>query len=119
MFVHLQGAGNVACAAECAAQMRRALSRDIVHAKRRQTQRQTGIERNDKKWKQTLKRLKKGDWSRSNPDWAGRCVVNGSMYNNTKAAKLTCIKIKQLMSIELSESEKAAEQTLQKEVTQQ
>jgi DNA sulfur modification protein DndB len=41
------------------------------------------------------------------------------MYNNTKAAKLTCIKIKQLMSIELSESELLAEQALQKEVTQQ
>lgn len=71
--------------------------------------------KHDKKWKQTLKRLKKVDWSRSNSDWSGRCVINGSMYNNTKAAKLTCVKIKQLIGIELSESEEAIELTLQKE----
>ncbi len=74
--------------------------------------------KHDERWKQTLKRLRDVNWSRSNVEWAGRCVVNGGMYNNTKAAKLTCAKIKQLIGVELSDSEIAAEQALQQEVPQ-
>lgn len=71
--------------------------------------------KNDDNWKETLRRLKDVDWSRSNSDWAGRCIVNGNMYNNTKAAKLTCAKIKQFIGVELSEIELASEQAINKE----
>lgn len=72
---------------------------------------------NDTSWKETLKSLKSIDWSRNNSDWTGRCVVNGNMYNNSKAAKLTCAKIKQLIGIQLSENELAQERMLQQEVS--
>jgi len=74
--------------------------------------------KNDPNWKSTLKKLKDVDWSRNNKNWIGRCVVNGSMYNNAKAAKLTCSKIKQLIDIQLSETELASEKTLNNGVSE-
>jgi len=59
----------------------------------------------DKQWKKTLKGLKKINWSRSNPDWQGRCVINGSMNNNNRSAELTCIQIKKQLNAALSEKE--------------
>ncbi|AWB57200.1 DNA sulfur modification protein DndB [Colwellia sp. Arc7-D] len=66
---------------------------------------------NDKNWKKTLKELKKVDWSRKNKNWDGRCVINGSMHNNPKAAQLTAIKIKLLIGSQLTDKEVLTEKT--------
>ncbi len=64
---------------------------------------------NDKGWKKTLKELKKINWDRTNKNWEGRCVINGSMHNNPKAAQLTAIKIKMLIGSQLTDKELIAE----------
>jgi len=64
---------------------------------------------NDKNWKQTLQKLNQIDWSRTNKNWDGRCVINGSMNNNSKAAQLTAAKIKLLIGSQLTAKELLAE----------
>lgn len=71
--------------------------------------------KNDDNWKKTLKGLKQINWSRKHENWAGRCVINGSMYNNDRAAKLTCSRIKELLGIALSELERQSEEQLSSE----
>lgn len=66
---------------------------------------------NDKQWKKSLKNLKEIDWSRAHSNWNGRCVINGSMHNNTKAAQLTAIMIKKLLNKELTPKESQLENT--------
>jgi DNA sulfur modification protein DndB len=66
---------------------------------------------NEPKWQDKLKGLQKINWSRTNSDWTGRCVINSSMTNNRKAAELTCIQIKTHLNIPLTDKEKFVEQT--------
>jgi len=61
---------------------------------------------NDKTWKSTLKQFKNINWDRANgQDWEGRCVHNGSMRNSSVAARLTAIKIKQILNLQLTDKE--------------
>ncbi|MCL1060691.1 DNA sulfur modification protein DndB [Shewanella benthica] len=61
--------------------------------------------KNEKNWKAKLAGLQNINWSRTNPDWQGRCVLNGSMHNNRKFAELTYIQIKKLLNMPLNEKE--------------
>ncbi|MDO6559906.1 DNA sulfur modification protein DndB [Paraglaciecola chathamensis] len=62
-------------------------------------------------WQSKLKGLQQIDWSRTNLDWTGRCVINHSMTNNRKAAELTYIQIKTYLNIPLSDKELLIEQS--------
>jgi DNA sulfur modification protein DndB len=53
--------------------------------------------------------LKKINWDKANKNWEGRCVINGSMHNNPKAAQLTAIKIKLLIGSQLTDKELSSE----------
>lgn len=76
--------------------------------------------KNDPNWKETLFGLESVDWSRANKkDWGGRCVVNGAMRNSSVAMKLTANKIKQLLSISLTEKEKMEEKKFKKAQSKQ
>lgn len=66
---------------------------------------------NNKNWKKPLQRLSQVNWSRNNKDWNGRCIHNNSMTNNRKSAELTCIKIKEYLSVPLTEKELETEET--------
>lgn len=67
------------------------------------------LKNKSKSWRQSLTKLSNINWSRSNQDWIGRCVINNAMTNNRKAAELTYIKIKILLALELTEKELAIE----------
>ncbi|NWO02094.1 MAG: DNA sulfur modification protein DndB [Idiomarinaceae bacterium] len=71
--------------------------------------------KNDDNWQSTLKGLKEINWSRTNPEWTGRCVNNKSMTNNRNAAELTCIQIKNNLKIPLTDKEKAVERSFLEE----
>ncbi|RDL45324.1 DNA sulfur modification protein DndB [Marinomonas piezotolerans] len=64
----------------------------------------------DNDWKSKLTKLSEIDWSRSNRDWHGRCIVNGSMTNNAKSVELTRIQIKKYLGLALTPKELQAEQ---------
>lgn len=70
---------------------------------------------NDSKWQSTLKGLQNINWSRTNPDWLGRCVINNSMHNVRKAAELTCIQIKLKLQIPLTSKEQSVERIFKEE----
>lgn len=70
---------------------------------------------NDKNWQQKLEGLQDINWSRGDSAWSGRCVINQSMTNNRKAAELTCIKIKTLLKIPLTDKETLVEALFIKE----
>ena len=53
-----------------------------------------------------LKKLKKINWLRTNPDWNGRTIINGKISTNTQNVNLTYIKIKELIGLRLTDSEK-------------
>ena len=60
----------------------------------------------NKKWKIKLKKLKKINWDKNNTDdWDGRCVVGGAMRNSSVGARLTAIRIKQILGLSLSKKE--------------
>ncbi|MCE2594917.1 DNA sulfur modification protein DndB [Motilimonas cestriensis] len=71
--------------------------------------------KNDLNWREVLKGFEQINWSRNNPDWAGRCVVNKTMTNTRKAAELTCIKIKSYLNIPLTDKEQVAEKSFVEE----
>ncbi|WP_338366364.1 DNA sulfur modification protein DndB [uncultured Pseudoalteromonas sp.] len=63
-----------------------------------------------KSYKQTLKKLKKIDWRRTNKsNWEGRCISQGRMMHNNSAALLTIATIKTQLNIALSLKEQAEE----------
>ena len=51
--------------------------------------------------------LRKINWLRSNPQWNGRTIIDGKVAVKNQNINLTYIKIKELIGIELSESEKS------------
>lgn len=65
---------------------------------------------------QSMKNLKKIDWSRNNlKDWKGRVIgERGKILSNKSAVILMCNKIKQKLGISLSDDEKAKELTITK-----
>ncbi|WP_460751515.1 DNA sulfur modification protein DndB [Marinomonas epiphytica] len=63
-----------------------------------------------KSYKQTLKKLKKIDWRRTNKsNWEGRCISQGRMMHNNSAALLTIATIKTQLNIELTLKEQIEE----------
>lgn len=56
-----------------------------------------------------LKGLKKIDWSRSNPEWSGRCIIDGRMTKNGSSILLTSAYIKTMLDIPLTALEEIAE----------
>lgn len=66
-----------------------------------------------KDWKQSLKRLKKVDWSRSNNDlWEGRAMAHGRMSKATTNVQLTANLIKKALGLRLSETEAELEDSI-------
>ena len=65
---------------------------------------------------QSMKQLRKTDWSRNNlKDWGGRVIGNfGKVLSNETAVILICNKMKQQLNISLSDDEKAKERTITK-----
>jgi DNA sulfur modification protein DndB len=64
-------------------------------------------------WEHKLQKLKEINWDRSNyADWEGRCLINGEMSNNSSRAKLTAIRIKTLLGLQLSPKEQQDEAKL-------
>jgi DNA sulfur modification protein DndB len=53
-----------------------------------------------------LVELNKINWLRTNPDWLGRTIINGKISTNTQNVNLTYIKIKELIGLKLTDSEK-------------
>ena len=50
--------------------------------------------------------LKKIDWLRTNPQWIGRTIINGKISVKSQNINLTYLKIKELIGVELTDSEK-------------
>ena len=61
-------------------------------------------------WKQRLTDLEAIDWSRNNPMWDGRPVVDGAIRHSAKIITLTTIVIKSKLGLPLTKEELAAEQ---------
>ena len=54
-------------------------------------------------WKEKIKGLRNVDWSRTNPDWEGRLLLNGRMLKNAVGVELAANTILQRCGIELPE----------------
>jgi len=54
-------------------------------------------------WKEKIRKLKNIDWSRENPEWDGRLLLNGQMVRLAKGIELAANIILQKCGIELSE----------------
>lgn len=54
-------------------------------------------------WKEKLRGLKNINWSRSNPDWQGRLIVNKQMVKNSRGVELAANTILQKCGIKLPE----------------
>ncbi len=65
-------------------------------------------------WKKKLKVLKKIDWSRVNPDWEGRAMVQGRISKARINVILTGNHIKQQLGVPLNASEEVAEKSFNK-----
>ena len=61
------------------------------------------IEQHPDDWKVKIRKLKNIDWSRENPDWEGRLLINGQMVRLTKGIELAANIILQKCRVELSE----------------
>ncbi|MBX3650511.1 MAG: DNA sulfur modification protein DndB [Burkholderiales bacterium] len=60
-----------------------------------------------KDWRNTLKRIRAIDWSRSNIElWEGRAMNHGRISKASTSVQLTAIVIKQALGLKLSEDEK-------------
>ncbi|MBN3492227.1 DNA sulfur modification protein DndB [Vibrio neptunius] len=67
-----------------------------------------------KNHKQTLRKLRKVDWRRSNrANWEGRCISQGRMIHNNSAALLTVATIKSQLDLPLTPKEQAEEAKFQ------
>lgn len=71
-----------------------------------------------KNWKHFVKSLNKINWQKSNhDDWVNRCLLeNGSMHKSNTFIDRSYYRIKELIDLPLTSSEKANEVKLQKEV---
>jgi len=56
------------------------------------------------KWKEKLRGLKNIDWSRNNPQWEGRLLINGQMMKNQLGIELAANIILQKCGVTLSEN---------------
>lgn len=56
------------------------------------------------KWKEKLRGLKNIDWSRKNPEWSGRLIVNKQMVKNSLGIELAANAILQKCGMTLSEN---------------
>jgi len=63
-------------------------------------------------WNDSLKNLKKVDWSRSSPDWEGRLIINGQMQKHAVGIELAANTILKKCGIELSEDRQKIEDKL-------
>ena len=54
-------------------------------------------------WQEKLRGLKNINWSRSNPEWEGRLLLNGRMLKNVIGVELAANTILQMCGITLSE----------------
>jgi len=54
-------------------------------------------------WKEKLRGLKKIDWSRDNPEWNGRIIINGQMQKNILGIQLAANVVLQKCGVPLSE----------------
>ena len=61
------------------------------------------IEQHPDDWKEKIREFKNIDWSRDNPDWEGRLLMNGQMVRLAKGIELAANAILQNCGIELSE----------------
>lgn len=61
------------------------------------------------KRKARLKALEDVDWSRGNPAWTGRCLIDGKLKASTAAAKLTASHLKTVLGLPLSPEDVALE----------
>jgi len=64
---------------------------------------QEAIEQHPDDWKEKIRGLKNIDWSRENPEWEGRLLLNGQMVRLAKGIELAANTILQNCGIELSE----------------
>jgi len=62
------------------------------------------IEQHPDNWKVKIRKLKNIDWSRENPDWEGRLLLNGQMVRIAKGIELAANTILQKCGVELSEN---------------
>ena len=69
----------------------------------------TLVERKKKTWRQTLKKLRKIDWSRANNEWEGRALVHGRITKTRTNVILTGNLIKSHLGLSLSEKEQDLE----------
>ena len=60
------------------------------------------IKNYNKNWKSKLRILQNIDWTRNNPDWDGRLMLNGQMVRHTLGIELAANMIIQKMGIELT-----------------
>jgi DNA sulfur modification protein DndB len=56
-------------------------------------------------WKNVLKKLKTINWSRTNPEWQNRAIVNGKLSKSSTNVTLTSNLIKQKLGLELTPRE--------------
>jgi DNA sulfur modification protein DndB len=55
-------------------------------------------------WKEKLRGLKNINWSRSNPEWEGRLIINGQMLKNARGIELAANTILQKCGVKLPEN---------------
>jgi DNA sulfur modification protein DndB len=70
------------------------------------------IEKYPQKWKEKLRGLKNIDWSRGNPEWDGRLLVNGQMVKNALGIELAANTILQKCGVSLPENRQKYETKL-------
>lgn len=63
-------------------------------------------------WRQIISGLSEIDWSRDNPRWIGRPVVNGGIKNSRKIVLLVSSLIKSCLGLPLSDDEISAEKSI-------
>ena len=64
------------------------------------------------KWKEKLRGLKNIDWSRNNPEWESRLLINGQMHKHARGIDLAANVILQKCGVTLSEDRQKFEETI-------
>lgn len=67
------------------------------------------LQQKESTWKSALKKLKKIDWSRANPEWEGRAMVHGRISKARTNVLLTGNHIKKQLRVPLNPVEEEAE----------
>lgn len=65
------------------------------------------------KWNEVIRRIEDIDWSRSNPEWSGRAIINGRISKSNTSVILTAVYIKKKIGMPLTASEVAQEEGYQ------